>query len=72
MFKLYYEKRLNKKGDAYFDVIYADLGYRQIFLTFDRSVIAELLGKSVSELYSVEGGYKLEIGDIDGSLLGVK
>ena len=72
MFKLYYEQRQNKKGDGCFDVVYADLGYRQIFLTFDRSAIAELLNVPVAYLYSVATGYKVEVGKIDGSAFGVK
>lgn len=72
MFKLYYEKKMNKRGDGTYDVIYADLGYRQFFLTFDRSAIAELLNVPVAELYSVPTGYKVEVGKIDGSLFGGK
>lgn len=64
MFKLFYEKRLSKSGN-YFDVIYIDLGYRLMYLCFDRSAIAEILGCSVSELYGVEPGYKVQIGEVD-------
>ncbi|MGN0823500.1 MAG: hypothetical protein ACI4MB_00365 [Candidatus Coproplasma sp.] len=71
MFKLYYEKRKSKSG-SYFDVIYVDLGYRLIFLCFDRSVIAECLGRSVADLYTVPPDYKVCIGEIDGSNLAIK
>lgn len=71
MFKLFYEKRKGKTGN-YFDVIYVDLGYRLIFLCFDRSVIAEVLGRSVADLYTVSPDTKIEIGEIDGSKLEVK
>ena len=69
--QLFYEKRQSKKGD-YFDVIYADLGYRIVYLIFDRSLIAELLGLSVGDLFAVEPGYKVAIGKIDGSVFKVK
>ena len=71
MFKLFYEKRKGKSGN-YFDVIYVDLGYRLMFLCFDRPSIAEILGKSVADLYAVEPDTKVEIGTIDGSALEVK
>lgn len=72
MVRLYYAKKLNKKGDGNFDVVYADLEYRQVYLTFDRSVIAELLGCAVGDLYSLPVGYKCEVGVIDGSKIKVK
>ncbi len=62
--KLFYEKRKSKKGEGYFDVIYAELGYRQMFLIFDRGMIAELLHCSVSDLYSTAPGTKIEVGEI--------
>ena len=71
MFKLYYEKRKNKNG-GYFDVIYVDLGYRVMFLCFDRSAIAEILACSVADLYGIAPGTKVEIGELDGSVLGAK
>lgn len=71
MYKLYYEKRKGKSGN-YFDVIYVDLGYRVMFLCFDRPSIAEILGRSVADLYSVEPDTKIEIGEIDGSAFGAK
>ncbi len=71
MFKIFYEKRKAKAGN-YFDVIYVDLGYRLVFLCFDRSVIAELLGRSVADLYAVEPDYKVCLGEIDGSLFEAK
>ncbi|MBD5585732.1 MAG: hypothetical protein HDQ88_11670 [Clostridia bacterium] len=71
MFKFYYEKRKNKSG-GYFDVIYVDLGYRLMFLCFDRSAIAEILGLSVADLYTIAPDTKVEIGEINGSKLKVK
>ncbi|MGN0818424.1 MAG: hypothetical protein ACI4L9_05575 [Candidatus Coproplasma sp.] len=71
MFKLYYEKRKSKSGN-YFDVIYVDLGYRLIFLCLDRSAIAECLGRSVADLYTIAPDYKVCIGEIDGSKLVVE
>ena len=46
-----YEKHMSSKGKVY-DVIKVDLGYRQVSLTFDRYAISEILGVSLSELYS--------------------
>lgn len=71
MSKLYYEKRKGKSGN-YFDVIYVDLGYRVMFLCFDRSSIAEIMGCSVADLYSVEPDAKIEIGCVDGTELRAK
>ncbi len=71
MFKLYYEKRKSKTGN-YFDVVYVDLGYRSIFLCFDRSVIAEILCCSVADLYAVAPETKIEIGEINGTSFEVK
>ena len=68
MFHIYYEKRESaKKPGSFFDVIYVDLGYRNHFLTFDRSIIAELLGISVADLYNVEPRFKVDIGSLDPS-----
>ena len=47
-----YEKRMSAKGRPY-DVIFADLGYRRVALTFDRSSISELLGVSLSNLFNI-------------------
>lgn len=69
-FKLVYQKRKSPKG-SYYDVLYADLGYRTCFLCFDRSVIAELLSKSVAELYEVPPDTSIVVGEIDGSLFNV-
>lgn len=66
MFQLYYEKRKSKTGN-YFDVVYADLGYRQVFLCFDRSVIAEMLSCSVADLYAIAPDTKVAIGTLDGT-----
>lgn len=72
MFPIYYEKRESaKKPGSFFDVVFVDLGYRHHFLTFDRSVIAELLGISVADLYNVEPRYKVSIGSLDPSAVKV-
>ncbi len=48
--KVTVQKEKSKEGREYI-VMLADLGYRKAAVTFDRSLIAELLGMSVKELY---------------------
>lgn len=48
--KVTVQKQKNKEGKEYI-VMVADLGYRKAAITFDRSLIAELLGMSIKELY---------------------
>lgn len=43
-------QKKNKEGRDYV-VMEADLGYRKAAITFDRALIAELLGISIKELY---------------------
>lgn len=44
------QKKKNKNGNEYVALV-VDLGYRKAVLTFDRSLIAELYGMSIRELY---------------------
>lgn len=50
---------MNKKGNKTFALVY-ELGYRQIYLSFVTSDIAEILGISVASLLDYEEGlYKV-------------
>lgn len=59
--KVIYAKNLSTKEKPY-DVIYVDVGYRKINLTFDRNVIAEILGLSVLDLLSLPVGTVIVLG----------
>lgn len=48
--KVMVQKNKNKEGKEYI-VMQVDLGYREAAITFDRWLIAELLGMSIKELY---------------------
>lgn len=48
--KVTVQKKQNKEGKEYV-VMQVDLGYRKAAITFDKSLIAELLGMSIKELY---------------------
>lgn len=53
MKNIFVTRNNSKTGKPYFALV-ANLGYRQAVLTFDTSLIAELLGVSVAELYTLE------------------
>lgn len=62
--KFIYAKYESAKEKPY-DVIYVDLGYRKVNLTFDRNVIAEILGISAFDLFSLPLGTVIILGDFN-------
>lgn len=66
--KIYFKKALGKSGRPY-TCILVDLGYREIVLTFDSSVCAEILDLSARELAALPVG-EWEIGEIFAAELG--
>lgn len=58
----YVVKKMSKNENEYI-VLYADLGYRKINLTFDRNTIAEILGVAVVKLNDLplDKPYKVEV-----------
>lgn len=62
-FPLFYQKKLSKKGYVY-DSLSVDLGYRKVFLTFSRDVIAEVLGVSFSDLNAYPVDTVKRVGDV--------
>ena len=65
--KIFYEKRFSEKTQRPFDCIYVDAGYREIKLTFDRCVCAEILRISMSELYSIPVATLYELGEVNSN-----
>ena len=53
MKKIYVTRNNSKNGKPYFALV-VNLGYRQAVLSFDTSLIAEILDISVAELYTLD------------------
>ena len=66
--KIKFKKALGKSGRPY-TCISVDLGYREIVLTFDGSVCAEILDLSARELAALPVG-EWELGEIYAAEIG--
>ena len=62
--KLFIEAKKCKQGDKTWVGLYADLGYRTVFLTMETATIAEIADLKISELLSLPVGEPYVIGDI--------
>lgn len=68
--KIKFKKALGEKSGKAYTCICVDVGYREVVLTFDSAVIAELLDCSPRELMACPLGEKV-IGYIDVDGVGV-
>lgn len=53
--------RKSKNNDYMYATLVGDLGYKEVNLSFDRYLCADLVGVTVEELLSTEGTYKVNI-----------
>lgn len=61
--KFYVVKNMSKKSGKEYTALALDLGYRQVLISFDLVVISEVSGLSFSEIYALENGSKVLVGD---------
>ena len=54
MNKFFVVKKKSSKTDKMYICMYIDLGYKQLYLSFNDGDIAELLGVSVRSLYDMD------------------
>lgn len=54
--KIYVKSFTSKSTNRPCFALCADLGYREVYLSFDRNLCAELLKKPVVDLYQLEHG----------------
>lgn len=54
MNNIFVVKKKSNKSDKMYICLYIDLGYKQLFLSFNDGDIAELLGVSVRSLYDMD------------------
>lgn len=62
--KLFIEAKKCKEGDKNWVGLYADLGYRTVFLSMETATIADVADLKISELLSLEVGKPYLIGEI--------
>ena len=60
--KIIFKKALSEKSGKAYNCVCVDMGYREVALTFDSAVIAELLDCTPRELATVEVGTERVIG----------
>ncbi len=67
--KIIFKKAISEKSGKAYNCIVVDMGYREVTLTFDSAVIAELLDCSPRVLAAVKVGEERVIGyiDVDGT-----
>lgn len=53
--------RKSKNNNYMYATLVGDLGYKEVSLSFDRYLCADLVGVTVEELLSTEGTYKINI-----------
>lgn len=60
----YVSVQLSKKTNKPYCCLYADLGYRKLYLSFDWQTCSELLGVSVADLSTAPEGSLFPVGDV--------
>lgn len=60
--KFYLVKNVSKKSGKEYTALVLDLGYRQVFISFDLVVISEVSGLSFQEIYALSSGAKVLVG----------
>lgn len=50
MFKIYVERKKSKNGDNTYLMLYVDLGYRKLTLSYDNAIISELSNITIRDL----------------------
>lgn len=54
MNKIFVEKKKSNKSDKMYICMYIDLGYKQMYISFNDGDIAQILGVSVKSLYDMD------------------
>ena len=65
--KIIFKKAISEKSGRAYNCIAVDMGYREVTLTFDSAVIAELLDCSPRVLATVNVGEERVIGYLDAT-----
>lgn len=63
--KIIFKKAISEKSDKAYNCIAVDMGYREVTLTFDSAIIAELLDCSPRALATVNVGEERVIGYLE-------
>lgn len=61
--KFYVVKSVSKKSGKEYTALQLDLGYRQVLVSFDLVVISEVSGMSFQDIYALENGSRVLVGD---------
>lgn len=62
--KIYLIKRIGKKNGKSYIALICDVGYREVYLTFDRFAIADITGYSNEQFYGLKDGDKILIAEL--------
>lgn len=61
--KFYVVKEISKKSGKPYTALQLDLGYRKVAISFDIVVISEVSGLSFQEIYALENGARILVGN---------
>lgn len=67
--KFYVVKNVSKKSGKEYTALQLDLGYRQVLVSFDLVVISEVSGLSFQDIYALENGARVLVGDYVSKLV---